>query len=407
MTILHKLFVRVHARYTRSPHVEDLAAFAQWLLDHDYPPRNAQRHVFRAMRVLDGFALPPRSMWTSEQLDRAFRPFWRRHRYRHARHTLGVFLESVGRLVPTQDHSPHAPVLAAYRSYAAEVRGLAAATSIQHLAEARALLRHALPNGESLEHLTAAAIERYIKHRAGGLSRRALRMSIGYLRAFLRYCYDFRLVKTRLDLLEQPMGFRFEQPPRAIDWPVIQKLLRSIDRIDRSGWRDFMMLYLIAHYGLRPGEVTRLTVDSINWEDRTLLVEQPKTRSWLTLPLSDEALDLLRRYLQEGRHQKRRALLFTATKAPFHPVHKATMTYVFKNRARKAGLPIAHESPYALRHSFAMRLFGRGVGIKAIGDLMGHSSLASTCVYLRLQIDVLREVALPVPRTVATSGGAA
>jgi site-specific recombinase XerD len=100
-------------------------------------------------------------------------------------------------------------------------------------------------------------------------------------------------------------------------------------------------------------------------------------------------------------------LLFTATKAPFHPVHKATMTYVFKNRARKAGLPIAHESPYALRHSFAMRLFGRGVGIKAIGDLMGHSSLASTCVYLRLQIDVLREVALPVPRTVATSGGAA
>jgi integrase len=168
-----------------------------------------------------------------------------------------------------------------------------------------------------------------------------------------------------------------------------------------------MMLYLIAHYGLRPGEVTRLTVDSINWEDRTLLVEQPKTRSWLTLPLSDEALDLLRRYLQEGRHQKRRALLFTATKAPFHPVHKATMTYVFKNRARKAGLPIAHESPYALRHSFAMRLFGRGVGIKAIGDLMGHSSLASTCVYLRLQIDVLREVALPVPRTVATSGGAA
>jgi site-specific recombinase XerD len=407
MTILHKLFVQAHARYTRSPHVEDLAAFAQWFLDHDYSPRYAQRHVRKAMRVLEGLGVPSGSRWTSAQLDRAFRPFWRHLWYRRARHTFGAFLEAVGRLAPPQDHNPHAPVLAAYRCYVAEVRGLVPTTNVQHLAEARALLRHALPHGESLEYLTAAVVERYIQQRARGVSRRTLRTRIGYLRAFLRYCYDRHLIKTRLDLLEQPMGFRFEQPPRAIDWPSIQKLLSSIDRTDRSGWRDFMMLYLIAHYGLRPGEVTRLTVDSINWEDRTLLVEQPKTHSWLTLPLSDEAISLLRRYLQEGRHQHRRTLLFTATRAPFHPVHTSTMTCLFKTRARKAGLPIAHESPYALRHSFAMRLFGRGVGIKTIGDLMGHNSLASTCVYLRLQTEVLREVALPVPRTVVLSGGAA
>jgi site-specific recombinase XerD len=44
-----------------------------------------------------------------------------------------------------------------------------------------------------------------------------------------------------------------------------------------------------------------------------------------------------------------------------------------------------------------MRLLNRGVGIKAIGDLLGHRSLESTCVYLRLQTDALREVALPLP----------
>jgi site-specific recombinase XerD len=70
-----------------------------------------------------------------------------------------------------------------------------------------------------------------------------------------------------------------------------------------------------------------------------------------------------------------------------------------------SGLPISHASPYALRHSFAMRLFARGVGIKAIGDLMGHHSLVSTSVYLRLQTDMLREVALPVPKAAATTGG--
>jgi site-specific recombinase XerD len=52
-----------------------------------------------------------------------------------------------------------------------------------------------------------------------------------------------------------------------------------------------------------------------------------------------------------------------------------------------------------------MRLFGRGVGIKVIGDLMGHRSIVSTAVYLRLQSEVLRKVALPVPT--ARAGGAA
>ena len=55
---------------------------------------------------------------------------------------------------------------------------------------------------------------------------------------------------------------------------------------------------------------------------------------------------------------------------------------------------------YSLRHSFAMRLFARGVGIKAIGDPTGHNSLVSTAVYLRLQTSVLRHVALPVPTKV-------
>jgi len=40
------------------------------------------------------------------------------------------------------------------------------------------------------------------------------------------------------------------------------------------------------------------------------------------------------------------------------------------------------------------------VGLKSIGDLLGHSSLASTSAYLRIQTDMLREVALDVPAEV-------
>jgi site-specific recombinase XerD len=69
---------------------------------------------------------------------------------------------------------------------------------------------------------------------------------------------------------------------------------------------------------------------------------------------------------------------------------------VFEKRAREAGLPPSIHA-YQLRHTFAVRLLARGVGVKAIGDVMGHRSLLSTWPYLRLDMRALRGVALPVP----------
>ena len=77
------------------------------------------------------------------------------------------------------------------------------------------------------------------------------------------------------------------------------------------------------------------------------------------------------------------------------------MCEVFTKRARESGLPLEGVSSYALRHSFAMRLLRQGVGVKTIGDLLGHHSLESTCVYLRIETDMLRTVALPVPGNIA------
>ena len=87
---------------------------------------------------------------------------------------------------------------------------------------------------------------------------------------------------------------------------------------------------------------------------------------------------------------------------------RGAISELFHRRVKDAGLPLSDHSPYGLRHGFAMRLLERGVGIKAIGDLMGHRSLESTSVYLRLSTEALRDVALPVPRALTANviGGA-
>ncbi len=94
-------------------------------------------------------------------------------------------------------------------------------------------------------------------------------------------------------------------------------------------------------------------------------------------------------------------VLFPRERSPIGPMTNWAVCDIFTKRARESGLPLDGVSSYALRHSFAMRLLGRGVGVKTIGDLLGHRSLESTCVYLRIETGMLRAVALPVPSGIA------
>jgi len=254
-----------------------------------------------------------------------------------------------------------------------------------------------LPSGRPLSALRSTAFESYIQVRGAQLARSTLITAITCIQGFLLDCYERGRLPQRLDQIDLPRGFHGELPPRAMPWPLIDQLLRSIDLDRRSGRRDHALLHLMAHYGLRPGEVTHLTLDSINWRARTLTVWQPKTRSTLVLPLHEQTLGILTDYLKRARPPTTLPWLFVRGAAPLRPMTKFSASYVFRVRARRSGLQLAQYSAYSLRHGFAHRLFQRGVGMKAIGDLMGHRNIVSTSIYLRLQADSLREVALPVP----------
>ena len=171
-------------------------------------------------------------------------------------------------------------------------------------------------------------------------------------------------------------------------------------------WRDYAILHLMAYYGLRPSEVASLRLDSIDWEAGTLRVEQRKTRSVLILPLVDRTLRMLCRYLQIARPNSDLPQMFLRIRSPIVALRHYGVIDVFRYRVHKSGLPLNGASSYSLRHAFAMRLLRRGVGVKAIGDLLGHRSLEATCVYLRIDTDMLRTVALPVPAPVQGDGHA-
>ena len=93
--------------------------------------------------------------------------------------------------------------------------------------------------------------------------------------------------------------------------------------------------------------------------------------------------------------------VFLRRRTPAGPPKPTAITEVFQRWSKASGLRIPFQGVHCLRHSYAVYLLRMGTSLKTIGDLLGHRTLESTCVYLRLAIEDLRDVALPLPLDVA------
>jgi integrase/recombinase XerD len=409
MSALKQVFPRVHYRYDECPYAADLEDFAAWLCERAYRNKRARTHLYNVQQVLISLALPSGSKLKLAKLEVAFRRSGNaRLRYQHSFAVFTRYLRSCDQLI---EKLPKADRFESLRrefcDRLVEHRGLRPSSVGGYDYWITDFLRRSLGRHKALLSLTAAMLESYVQMRQPELAACTLRTAIQCIRAFLRFCFERGLLKERVDIIDRPVGLSDDKPPRALAWSMIQSFLRSIDRSDWIGRRDYLILYLMAHYGLRPGEVGLLTLDSIDWARGTMTINQEKTLSTLIMPMDTRTMRLLRSFIERDRPATKLPWLITKAKAPEGRMSKFALSFVFKTRARSSGLPITHCSSYALRHSFAMRLFGRGVGIKIIGDLMGHNSLISTGIYLRLQTDVLRDVALPVPGGHSETGSVA
>jgi integrase/recombinase XerD len=315
---------------------------------------------------------------------------------------LGRFFHERHRLAaePVDPPTDADRLLQSFRTYLTDVRGLSRATITGHCGRIRLFIQFAKPRwqGDAVTRMTLELMRAFLRRTATTNNRFSQQQIVGSLRTFLRHLFSEGLLRQPLhNQLDQPRVYRFERLPRAWPWEDVAALLRSIDRSTPIGLRDFTLLYLTATYGLRSGEVVRLTLDDINWREGTISVRQTKTAHSLLLPLTAESREVLARYLATRRPTDGRRELFFRRSAPIGPLAPTAVHDILDRRINLSGLPLPHYGTHALRHSLAIHLLRRGVGIPAIGATLGHRDVESTGIYLRLAIDDLREVGLPVP----------
>jgi site-specific recombinase XerD len=408
--MLIDIFPRDHERYSQSGFGTELEAFAVWLTEQGHLRHPLRLHLHRAREVLgrldrhrSGAALHEAELRQAFVVSEVSES--EAYLYLSTGRIFARFLAATGRLIPIEYSDPSSQLLRRYQQYLAEVRGLSAHSLQNHGKTVADFLSRGISADRCLTTATTDDVEAFVQLKSKENSRQSLQHVVAHLRAFLLYCADHGDAPGGLHVIDTPRVYRGELPPRALDWRMVRRLLASIRRRDPRDWRDYTVLHLMAYYGLRPSEIAALRLDSINWEARTLRVEQRKTRSVLVLPLAGRTLRLLRRYFQVGRSDSDLPHLFLRMRSPIKPLKHYGVIDVFSYRAEKSGLLLDGVSSYSLRHAFAMRLLRSGVGVKAIGDLLGHRSLEATCSYLRVDVDMLRTVALPVPQVMAVEGG--
>jgi len=281
-----------------------------------------------------------------------------------------------------------------------DLRGITSQTTQQHLRTASEFLQHLTENDAHfrLADVTSCHVERFITHSGKRLSRGTLQHVVSRMRCFLRYLAMEGKIEQGLESqIDTPRVYRMEQLPRALSWETVCAFLDSIEQESPKGLRDYTMFFLITSYGMRSCEIAALTLDDINWRRAEISVHQCKTEHALILPLTDKVGTVLLDYLHNARPNLPYRELFLRARAPAGPLKPTAVTEAFQAWSRRSGLDIPFQGSHCLRHSYAIHLLRQGVSMKSIGDLLGHRTAESTCVYLRFATEELREVALPLP----------
>lgn len=180
----------------------------------------------------------------------------------------------------------------------------------------------------------------------------------------------------------------------------VARLFAAVDRSTRTGKRDYLVMCLLAIYGMRIGDVLDLKVTDIDWEAGRIAKTQCKTGRPLSLPLVEETRDAFVDYFDGARPKTTDPHVFVRLIAPFvgysttSPFTKMVAAYMAKACVDPHG---RRHGTHALRHSMAGGMISEGATVEQVADVLGHSTSRSTQVYLSFDAKVMGRLGLEVP----------
>jgi site-specific recombinase XerD len=248
--------------------------------------------------------------------------------------------------------------------------------------------------GRSIEAVTGVDVDDFIAEQ-GAFYQKATIANVSYLlRSFLRFLSSCGVVDADCSsAISHPRVFDGRRDPRYLKADEVQQVLSAVDRSTLEGKRNYAILVLLGLYGLRAGELSRLTLEDIRWRSMVMRVPHRKCDDALELPLLPVAAAALSEYLQAWGERRPREIFLSSWK-PYGPLKACAVSALARKAILRAGVRVSHPGSHSFRYAAAQALFHEERPIVEIAEILGHRDLRSTLGYLSFVVHPLREVAL-------------
>jgi len=209
-------------------------------------------------------------------------------------------------------------------------------------------------------------------------------------KGFLAYLIKKGYVINTIDVLEY-VKVPQRLPGGVLAHKEVKKLMRKIDTSDPIGYRDRTIFELMYSSGMRAGELVRLKVDNIDFDNGTALIFG-KGRKERLVPLGKTALKYVETYVKAIRPflltEGRKEALFLNTKG--EPLQYRRLLVMVHKRSNEANIKI-NVTPHTFRRSCTTELVRGGANLYHVKDILGHADLQTLKHYTKLNVTDLRK----------------
>lgn len=240
--------------------------------------------------------------------------------------------------------------------------------------------------------LTSKLLREYIYYLKDlGLAPSSIRRSISATRTYFKFLLgEGLLAKDPSERLETPKAWR--SLPDVLTHAEVEKLLASPSIDHPLAFRDRALFELAYGAGLRVSEWISIQVRDLALEEGIVRVFGKGSKERL-VPIGRRAIGAVATYLAELRPRLDRGasegVVFLNARGT--PLSRMGAWKILRQHVDRAGIT-KHVSPHTLRHSFATHLLEGGADLRAVQEMLGHASIATTQIYTHVDRDYLKKV---------------
>lgn len=299
----------------------------------------------------------------------------------------------------TKNYSYSKEIFTIYTSYSKYIKKLDISDDTQkwRLKHLRGFLKYLDDKKISIENIVPTDVYNYILT-LDGFSDRTIEHRTVCVRAFLNYLNERKKAKISGDDVLPKIKCKKES--KVVNYYTDEEIAKIINKIDNKtdkGKRDLAIILLFAKLALRPRDVRDLKFENINWNENKIILTQSKTSWMLVLPIDNDIKYSLLDYIKNVRPKSELKNIFLKNEKEIFNDH---FYYNVVDRAiSNAGIELngRKHGPYIFRHSCAKALLDDGNSINSISNVLGHTTTASTKVYLKIDFKELKKISLEVP----------